>query len=185
MEYHYLIEYHYLKALFKDFNCLNNVLHNNNNQNTQKKKSRTLFRITLPLNVMPFIKAALNPHEDLLMSLHPEHPNHAFMCRTSVAHAARMRQERWFFAASTKPPPAHHSSQCYELYRKKAEVPGMFSALQSWPQSSQWPQFGPSTQPWLGGMEAVRGQVQRRTAHPRHSLKGGALPARGTPGSSP
>lgn len=82
------IEYHYLKALFKDFNCLNNVLHNNNNQNKQKKKSRTLFRITLHLAVMPFIKAALNPREDLLMSLHPEHPSHAFMGRTSVAHAA-------------------------------------------------------------------------------------------------
>ena len=77
-----------LAALFKDLNCLNNVLDNNNSQNKQKKKSRTLFRITLHLAVMPFRKAALNPREDLLMSLHPEHPSHAFMGRTSVAHAA-------------------------------------------------------------------------------------------------
>lgn len=79
------------------------------------------------------------------MSLQPEHPSHA------VAHTAWMHQERRFFAASSKPPPAHHSSQCYELYRKKTEVPGMFSALQSWPQSSQWSQPGPSIQPHLGG----------------------------------
>ena len=110
---------------------------------------------------MPFRKATLNPREDLLMSLHPEHPSHAFMSRTSVAHAARMRQERRFFAGSTKPPPAHHSSQCYELYRKKTEGPGMFSALQSWPQSSPWPQPGPSIQPRLAGMGRWGGRCRQ------------------------
>lgn len=69
---------------------------------------------------MPFIKAALKPTWRSLNVVAPRAPQPCFHVQNlAVAHAARMRQERWFFAASTKPPPAHHSSQCYELYRKK------------------------------------------------------------------
>lgn len=61
----------------------------------EKKKTRKkkVQDHTLHLAAMPFMKAALNLHEDFLMSYSPKHPSPPFMYGTSAAYTALMHQE--------------------------------------------------------------------------------------------